>query len=387
MNAVPLVDVAAIRARAIATATREGWSRDLQSVASEAQRLAGLDREPNSTDLATLRRLLSAIGAPEVKFATLDGEAIAAPLPKTHALIPSLDIGSGAPSLIAGYGYSRKTIAAQAMALSVADGRPLWGSRHIATPGPVVHLDFEQGERLTRDRYQRLARGMGVELAGLGPKLRLASLPRTKLTDPGAEGELERLLDGCALCIIDSLRAAAPTLDENSSEVRRVLDSMAAVSDRTRCAVVFIAHARKPSHDQPNGNRTAIRGSGAIYDACSSVMVFVAEKGEPTTVSHEKARGTGVLADDFLLDVEDIGNDGDPKWGLRVVESGVAIENFDPVTDLRRRILAAIRPGDLTNVEAIRIRVQARKADVAAILGELRESGQVVVAGGVYRVT
>jgi len=66
----------------------------------------------------------------------------------------------------------------------------------------------------------------------------------------------------------------------------------------------------------------AIRGSGALFDACSSVLVFEAEKGQPTRISHEKARTSGKLCDDFELTVSDVeGDNGDPRAGLVVTAS------------------------------------------------------------------
>ena len=346
----------------------EGWAR---AALEELSRIA--EDEPSNARLTTL-----------------DGAAIAAPLPKTHALVPSLDIGSGACVLVAGDPYAAKTMSLQSAALSVAAGRPLWGTRHVNGRGGVAHLDFEQGQRLTRERYQRLARSMGVDLAALGSDLLLVPFP-PRLTEEGMERELVRVLRGRALAIVDSLRACAPELDENSSAVRGVLDMLGSVSDKTGCVVLVVHHTRKPSQADMGGARASIRGSGAIFDACSSVLVFTSAKGEPTTVSHEKARASGILADDFRLSVEDVegaGDDGRPdaRWGVRVVERGTEEAPADPVAALERRVLVAVRPGDLTSVEGIRLRVGARKADVSAVLNELKTKGRIVLEGGTYRV-
>jgi hypothetical protein len=62
-------------------------------------------------------------------------------------------------NLIAGYGFTGKTIAAQALALAIASGGRVW-DMFAARSGRVLHLDYEQGQRLTNERYQRLARGV-----------------------------------------------------------------------------------------------------------------------------------------------------------------------------------------------------------------------------------
>jgi hypothetical protein len=78
------------------------------------------------------------------------------------------------------------TLDEESLALSIAAGRPVWGV-YGCKRGTVVHVDFEQGRRVTHERYQRLARGMGVDLRELGTGLRLAVHPSAYLTDADAE--------------------------------------------------------------------------------------------------------------------------------------------------------------------------------------------------------
>jgi hypothetical protein len=220
--------------------------------------------------------------------------------------------------LVAGYGFSGKTMAAQSLALSVATGRPVWGAWSVARRGRVVHVDFEQGERLTAERYQRLAHGMGVSAEDIGDRLAIVPLPRVSLATPEGRAMLRELAEGAALVIVDSLRACAPELDENSSEVRAVLDTMTSVSEEAGACFVVVHHARKPTQDAAGGAKASIRGSGAIFDACASVLVFSGEKGAPVDVTHEKARTSGITADDFALVIADV----DGRAGLRVDVSG-----------------------------------------------------------------
>ena len=170
--------------------------------------------------------------AQRVALPWLDADAIFAPLPPVPYVLGALDICPGAPALVAGYGYSGKTMALQSMALSVACGLPAWGAYAVAQ-GRVAHVDYEQGERLTRERYQRLARGLMVGPSDIGDRLRLTSAPNMFLDGTVAEDVLAHELDGCTLAIVDSLRAAAPTIEENSSDVRRTLDMLGRVSSKT----------------------------------------------------------------------------------------------------------------------------------------------------------
>lgn len=213
-------------------------------------------------------------------IATFGGTDIAQPLPPLPYLVEKLGIASGAPTCIAGYGFGGKTIACQAMALALVANRPVWGA-FFPRAGRVLHLDYEQGQRLTFERYQRLARADGIDLAEVDDRLRVAIAPAVYLDDAGAEDVFARTMDGFDLVIIDSLRAAAPSADENSSEVRKYIDRLGRATAKTGAVCIFIHHARKPKADDPDGAKFKIRGSSALFDACASV--FVVRGGERTT--------------------------------------------------------------------------------------------------------
>jgi hypothetical protein len=236
-------------------------------------------------------------------------------------LCQSLGLCPGAASLIAGYGFSGKTVVAQALAVAVAAGLRALGTFTVRQ-GRVLHVDFEQGFRLTAERYQRLCRAACVGPADLGDRIGLVSMPTVYLDSAGAEDILSRACEGIALLIVDSLRAAAPTIDENSSEARLVLDRLTRISERTGCTTLVLHHARKPQRDSQGGSRMSIRGTGGLYDACSSVLVLEADKGQPTICHHEKERVTGKCLDDFLIRIDDEEADGDPRGGLRVTAEG-----------------------------------------------------------------
>jgi hypothetical protein len=248
----------------------------------------------------------------------LDADAIFDELPPVPWVVEALEFAPGPVSMLAGYGYSKKTLAAQSLAVSVAAGVELYG-RWGVRQGKVTHVDYEQGSRLTRERYQRLARGMGVSVDELRGQLESVSLPGTYLDSANAEAVFTRALEGSALCIVDSLRAAAPSIDENASDARRVLDMLARVSENTGCMCLVIHHARKPSMTDSGGSKMQIRGTGAFWDSCQSVLILGADSGgEASIVEHEKARITGRTCTTFALEVEDVERDGDARWGLRL---------------------------------------------------------------------
>lgn len=316
---------------------------------------------------------------------------IFAPLPPVNWLCQSLEAAPGAPILFAGYGFSGKTVASQDFALAVATGTAAWGSFPVRA-GRVLHLDYEQGAHLTRLRYQRLARARGINPADLADRLSVAVMP-TWYLDADPRNELQRLAEGFDLLIVDSYRAACPHTEENSSDARIPLDHLTRLSETTGATPLVLHHARKPSQNAQGGARMALRGSGALYDACGSVLVFAAEKGEPIDVAHEKARITGRPHGDFRLWIEDVEIGGDPTAGLRVscIDAAPASKRTptDRYGEIRGRVLAFVRnAGTVTGgVNLIRAQLGARKDDVSAALAELEHAGAIRRGGSYHRPT
>lgn len=303
-------------------------------------------------------------------------------LPPVAWLCEGLEMAPGAPSIWAGYGFSGKTYAAQALAISVASGRDAWGS-FACRRGRVLHLDFEQGRTLTLKRYQKLARGLALTPDDIGDRLAVAPLPRLSLGDVTMERWLLQHTKDTALCIVDSFRAACPEVDENSSEARRPLDMLNRVSEATGCTFLVIHHSRKPKEGSTGGARMEMRGSGALYDAAASLFVFAGRKGEPTRLQHEKARISGKPREDLEVEIRDLVDDDGRFDGIEVVaqlhSTPTPAAREDRERDVRDQILAVLEvhspKGLPTN--AIRGLVKRNKSTVIEQLGVLEAQGQV----------
>jgi hypothetical protein len=325
----------------------------------------------------------------------LGGREIAVAIPAIPCLVAEIGLvaGGGATHLVAGYGYSGKTLALQSLALSLAAGRPVWGA-YTGKQSRVLHVDLEQGDRLTRRRYQRLAAAMGADLPSLGDSLGLVIMPPVKLSRDDFV-EWRDLMAGRDLVIIDSLRAASGGQDENSSEIRGCLDMLGELSEATQCRATLIHHSRKPQRDDPGG-RFAIRGSSAIYDACDCVYLFAAAKGEPVSVEQAKARTQGDSIPDFALVISDVEIDGEARAGLRVQVHGAELiadrraakADADQADQTRRdaqKIREALAKHPGVNTRALRGITHLSGDRIAAALGVLSsavEVRQVPGAGG-----
>lgn len=349
--------------------------------------------DDDAPDAPPQSRAANAAAPPESPFRVIDAPGIFAPLEPIRYVVQALDLCPGAPAMWAGYGYSGKTAAAQSAAIAIAGGVGKVWDCFSAGPGNVMHIDYEQGSRLTRERYQRLAVPHMLGPSDLDGRLSLVTMPTLYLDDPKAETELERLVADQTLVIIDSLRAAAPTLDENASEVRTVLDMLSRVSERTGAAFVVIHHARKPQQNASGGAKMAIRGSGALFDACSSVLVFEGEKGQPTRVSHEKARTSGRPVDDFEITITDFADEGNERAGLLVSASSAADREARKDDAERERLSAKTerikgelrelfaQEPDQPGADTIASLIHRKPADVRPVLNLLVEAGEVERTG------
>lgn len=95
-------------------------------------------------------------------------------------------------------------------------------------------------------------------------------------------------VDCCTGIIMDSLRGAH-RLEENSSSMIEVMNSMVAIANATKLPVIIIHHMRKP-REQAGAKLDELRGSGAITSPCRSVLGLYRIGDSPTTtVQHIKS--------------------------------------------------------------------------------------------------
>lgn len=288
-----------------------------------AQAYAGLEVDSVITEAPAYFEKLAPMPSSGIEL--VYGAALAKPVPPAELLVRDLRLiaGPGAPHMVAGYGGSGKTMAMQSLALSLATGLPTWGCHPAQRHRRVAHIDYEQGDALTRRRYQRLAFAMGIDLESLGEEqFGTASHPRDLRLNEACKMRWLALMTNRDVLIIDSLRAATSGMDENSSDIRQPLDMLGELSDRTGCRAIVIHHARKPKEDQP-GRRYSLRGSSAIFDALDCLYIFTGEKGEPVQGSQEKCRTIGQEIEDFALTIEDMRSEKELDAGVIVNQKPV----------------------------------------------------------------
>lgn len=326
---------------------------------------------------------------------------VAAPLPKVNWTLEGLGIAPGAVTIVGGAGGGGKTMALQALILAVASGRPVWG--HFATvQGRAIHIDYEQGDRITRERYQRMANAMRIDLRCLPPdSFGLATLPRFSMkADSATEDTIVRVCTGASVAVIDAFRGAFPDARENDSDVRKHLDMLQHASERTGCTMIVIAHSRKASEDKDV--RSSLRGSSALFDSAQTVYMLDGESGKPTRVHNTKDRVlggvNGKLRDTFGIRIEDVSgvnedNMLDHRWGLDVAylstpevqaayyESKDAAEEVaasaERMVTASHRIIAFLTAKDHATAKELQLSCALPALMVNVVLTQLVEEGSV----------
>ena len=305
------------------------------------------------------------------EYNIVGADKLFAPLPPVDWLCQTLRIAPGAPTLFAGYGYSGKSVALQSLALSVASGTALWGSR-ACKRGRVLHLDYEQGLRVTAGRYQRLAHHEAIDASSVVGWLECGVLPSAGVH----RDSLSWMGEGRTLVIIDSWRAAHAEVDENSSEVRKTLDAMGMASEKTGCTFATLSHARKPQKESPGGDKMSIRGSSGFFDGCQTVYLFDGEEVGAPVVSLKKDRIQGASVDPFVLRIED--TDGGAGLSVRAhtIEAPPAKDTFEETSAAVLRFVID-NPG-VAGVEVLAERLQRRVATVRAIIQSAEAEGVIL---------
>ena len=263
-------------------------------------------------------------------------EILTTPLPAARWIVEELGLQPGPLVLLAGYGDSAKSMAAQAALLSLASASesPVWGRYVRAKRCRCLHLDYEQGSVESARRYQLLAQGMGLSPAHLHGWLDVDSSP-AKLTVKN-RAFFEMCARGHDVILLDSFSAATRSagVDENSTEAAVPLDMLNDIAEQTGCAVWVVHHAGKGSKDDV---REVARGSSAIFAAAGGMFAFVrdGEKDE-VRVACAKPRN-GKRCAPFTLRVEDT-----PAGGITVLADSAASKAATELAAMAARVVSRL---------------------------------------------
>lgn len=241
-------------------------------------------------------------------------------LPEYPWLVKGLQLAPGRISLLSGYSDTGKTVVAMSVAMAVATGKRVWDVYAPASMGKVIHLNGEMGGYITRERYQRIARGMCVNIEELiaSNNLMVGMHPSVRLDDADFEARLTALCQDAKLVVIDSLRAFSGELDENSKEIGQHILMLGRVSHQTGATFLVLHHTRKIGKDGNVNAKMDIAGSSSILGGAEwALSMQNVGKGLPLEMEHVRSP-LGKPLTKFGVRFVDIEHEGDPRWGLRV---------------------------------------------------------------------
>lgn len=325
-----------------------------------------------------------------------DVSEIPAELPPPAHVSERLHLAPGRPSCLVGYAGAGKTLLAADLAQAVSapegSGATFWGGLTVDRHGKVLMLDFEVGEYLTRQRLLRLATGRWGNLKDWAGRLSFSCFPRWSLVAPSAEERLIATLRGHVLCVIDSLAAITPGIDENSKEMADYMALLTRASEATGCAILVLHHEGKPPQDGPRAAHLRGRGSSAIQGIWASQWAVTSLGEGKLQLEHGKTQWDGGLRPSHLCQIVDVGERGPTGFpGVRLAPAGpVGAEPAQAdapapgtLQKLRRTIVAVLGAmGELTSNE---LHTELKKSGLKVAtdtrfntVKEMKDAGEIV---------
>jgi RecA-family ATPase len=204
--------------------------------------------------------------------------------------LPSLNTIYGPPGTL-------KSMLMADCAVCVAIGRP-WltplppSNAHPfqTTAAPVLWLDFDNGQRLTHERFDAL--GKTHHLSETAP-LYYVSMPSPWLNAADALSidalaiRVNRL--GATLVIIDNLGAISGGVDENSAEMIQVMANLRRLAEKTGAAIVVIHHQRKGSITKARSG-DSLRGHSSIEAALDLALMVKRDDDDEYRITIESTK-------------------------------------------------------------------------------------------------
>jgi hypothetical protein len=266
------------------------------------------------------------VEAAPIPFETTD--QIPDEIPPIAYVSERLHLAPGRPACLVGYSGAGKTLLAACLALAVAAPDELvaknpsagvaWGGIPIDRRGKVLMLDLEVGSYLTKARINRLAKGRWALPRHWKDRLGFACMPNFSLVHADAEAKLTATLKGITLCIIDSLTALTPGVDENSKYMADHMALLTRVSEATGCAILVLHHEGKPPADGPRAVHLRGRGHSSIQGIWSSQWAVSTREGGRLVLEHGKTQWNGGLRPSWACQILDVATDKGPAEGVRI---------------------------------------------------------------------
>ena len=172
-------------------------------------------------------------------------------------------------------------------------------------PGPVMWIDFDNGQRRTLDRFSALGKAHKLQP---GAPLVFYSMPTPWLlsTDKAQIGDLAARItkSGAQLVCIDNLGCVLGDAEENSGDMAGVMSNFRQLAEDTGAAIAIIHHQRKGNGIDGRAGDT-LRGHSSIEAALDLALRIERDPGQPViSIRATKTRGADVPTIRALFEFE-----------------------------------------------------------------------------------
>lgn len=323
--------------------------------------------EPSRYDLAGTTR------SPIKKLKWFSQETI----PSQNWVCSTLGLRPGPVHILNAFSNVGKTFLAANLAACVAHGQKLFGSIEIENPGPVLHIDWDQGEEDTTIYYWKILNGLGINTFD---KIDFLFKPEWNLSTEFAKEELTTLLGSYRLCIIDCFGAAIPGEDINDERVRQFIDLLNTVSSQTKCTILLLHHEPKTAGKDKT---KAVKGNGSIISGAGGSIHLARSE---TTGEITLALGKKRLVKDFSISycLEDVGeycHQLKNTIGLRLVPTTMGPKPA-PSEDLPTQLLRVIKASPGIHSRELRQSVDGfSNAEIDKAVDDLASNQMIAIAG------
>ena len=186
-----------------------------------------------------------------------------------------------ATTLLVGEGGVGKSWLEMDMATAAASGQK-WLGHNGCPPIPVMVLDQDTGENITKRRIQMLCRGRGVQAASLAEQLFV--LPRCgfRIDKPDHRKWLiaEAKARSIRFLMVDALVAIHGSDENNANEMAKILRGcIGEVIDKVGAGLSMIHHMNKPTKENQGNATHRVRGSGEIVNSSDCKISFIKQAG------------------------------------------------------------------------------------------------------------
>lgn len=223
---------------------------------------------------------------------------------KNNYMIDEFCLEPGQVCRIIGSGFSGKTNAMIDLLLAaVTNGKWLGKFQVKMKPGKkAMFIALEGSLKRLMKRANRIGTARGIKYNEVFDRLILNHKPNIRFNHPELYNEYVSLLSNAwkefGLIIIDNQRTLAPSVKENESDGRWILDVLSDVSERTGAVIIVLHHTGKDESRE--------RGSSGFWDATGCQWLLKGRGRAPKVLEQVKSV-EDLYPDNIGIVFEDVG--------------------------------------------------------------------------------